>query len=161
VTDCRCASAPCSNEAPSCSRKLKDRSRLLLDHTTWRNSFPPRSRRFICGSGLCEAVAHSPTRKGNSAYGLPLVVGAIQCLLNRNLNSSVHTFCCEHEMNRASKFVRKQIAYESGAITALDLGWHGGAAKLAPNCTCARSSFSMRSSIIGSSRPRLETSAGC
>src|ERR1700739_1183040 len=52
---------------------------------------------------------------------------------DRHLNSTVHAFCCEHEIDRATEFVRYEIAYEVRAVAGRILRSHRGAAKLAPD----------------------------
>src|ERR1700739_1664661 len=52
---------------------------------------------------------------------------------DRHLNSTVHAFCCEHEIDRAPKFVRYEIAYEVRAVAGRMLRSHRRAAKLAPD----------------------------
>ena len=55
------------------------------------------------------------------------------CLSNRNLNPTIYAFCREHEVDRASEFVRYKIAYEIGAVAGWMLGAHQWTAKLVPN----------------------------
>ena len=54
-------------------------------------------------------------------------------LPNRNLNLAAHAFRCEQEIDLASEFVRNEIAYESGAIAGLGLGFERRAIEFLPD----------------------------
>src|SRR3974377_1404162 len=56
---------------------------------------------------------------------------ALHCLKG-NLDSSDQAVRREHEIDYAAEFVRHEIAYETGAVSGLDLTRHSSTAELSP-----------------------------
>jgi hypothetical protein len=91
-------------------------------------------------SGGIADIAGGPRRAKSShdARGQKALRGLLLCgrslhLPKGKFDFAAHTICREHQINRASKFVRNKITYQIKAIAGLDVRCHLGAAKFAPD----------------------------
>src|SRR5215813_13529214 len=84
--------------------------------------------RSQCGRISCSR-AYAPRRRRNGAVSeRPLEIDP-----GRNLNLASHALRREHEINHAAELMRNEMAYEIGAVTGVDLGFHRRAPELLPD----------------------------